>query len=190
MAKIRLCCELRPFIHDLGSRSWHTLGSWTTIVSNITQIQHGGKEFLAQTWVLLTVTLMNNMGQRSCNILESWTVVWNILSRSGRNCGQTNWRTDHLDAPSGPFRPGGIKIWQGHRQTGRLETEWCPYMYIAFQNADDTMKPPSICHECSKQRNTDVCKIYIFVFWWMHADIPSELWHISDCVIWQYSKHL
>ena len=33
-----------PWRYDLMSRSWHTLGSWTTTVWNITQIQWGGKK--------------------------------------------------------------------------------------------------------------------------------------------------
>ena len=33
-----------PWRYDLGSRSWHTLGSWTTIVWNIIQIQLGSEE--------------------------------------------------------------------------------------------------------------------------------------------------
>ena len=33
-----------PWKYDLESRSWHTLGSWTTIVWNIIQIQHGSEE--------------------------------------------------------------------------------------------------------------------------------------------------
>ena len=33
-----------PWIYDLGSRSWHNLGSWTTIVWNIIQIQHGSEK--------------------------------------------------------------------------------------------------------------------------------------------------
>ena len=33
-----------PWRYDLGSRSWHILGSWTTIVRNIIQIQHGSEE--------------------------------------------------------------------------------------------------------------------------------------------------
>ena len=33
-----------PWRYDLESRSWHTLGSWTTIVLNIIQIQHGSEE--------------------------------------------------------------------------------------------------------------------------------------------------
>ena len=33
-----------PWKYDLGSRSWHTLGSWTTIVWNIIQIQLGSEE--------------------------------------------------------------------------------------------------------------------------------------------------
>ena len=35
------------YLHcDLGLRSWHTLGSWTTIAWNIILIQHGSKEKL------------------------------------------------------------------------------------------------------------------------------------------------
>ena len=48
MARTRISsiCALRPWPwrYDLGSRSWHTLGSWTTIVWNIIQIQHGSEE--------------------------------------------------------------------------------------------------------------------------------------------------
>ena len=33
-----------PWRYDLGSRSWHTLGSWTTIVWNIIQIREVGKK--------------------------------------------------------------------------------------------------------------------------------------------------
>ena len=37
-------CALWPWQYDLGSRSWHTLGSWTTIVWNTVQIGQGGKK--------------------------------------------------------------------------------------------------------------------------------------------------
>ena len=39
-------CVLWPWnkIYNLGSRSWHTLGSWTIIVWNIIQIQFGSEE--------------------------------------------------------------------------------------------------------------------------------------------------
>ena len=33
-----------PWRYDLGSKSWHTLGSWTTIVWSIIQIQLGSEE--------------------------------------------------------------------------------------------------------------------------------------------------
>ena len=33
-----------PWRYDFRSRSWHTLTSWTTIVWNIIQIQHGSDE--------------------------------------------------------------------------------------------------------------------------------------------------
>ena len=48
MAQIRLSgmCALWPWPwrYDLESRSWHTLGSWTSIVWNIIQIQHGSED--------------------------------------------------------------------------------------------------------------------------------------------------
>ena len=47
MAQIRISCMCTlwpwPWRCDLWWRSWHTLGSWTTIVWNI-QIQHGSEE--------------------------------------------------------------------------------------------------------------------------------------------------
>ena len=41
MARTRILgmCALQPWRYDLGSKSWHTLGSWTTIVWNIIQIK-------------------------------------------------------------------------------------------------------------------------------------------------------
>ena len=39
----------RPWRYDLGSRSWHILGSWTTIVWNIIQIGQGSTKFMART---------------------------------------------------------------------------------------------------------------------------------------------
>ena len=48
MARTRISgiCALWPWPwrYDLGSRSWHTLWSWTTIVWNIIQIQLGNEE--------------------------------------------------------------------------------------------------------------------------------------------------
>ena len=48
MARIRISsmCALWPWPwrYDFGSRSWHTLASWTTIVWNIIQIQLGSEE--------------------------------------------------------------------------------------------------------------------------------------------------
>ena len=40
-------CALRPWHwrYDLGSRSWHTLWSWTTIVWNTIQIEKGVKSY-------------------------------------------------------------------------------------------------------------------------------------------------
>ena len=48
MARTRISsiCALWPWPwrYDLGSRSWHTLGSWTTIVWNYIHIQLGSEE--------------------------------------------------------------------------------------------------------------------------------------------------
>ena len=46
MARTRnlVMCILWPWSYDLGSRSWHNLGSLTTIVWNIIQIQQGSKK--------------------------------------------------------------------------------------------------------------------------------------------------
>ena len=50
-----------PWRYDLESRSWHTLGSWTTIVRNIIQIQHGSEELWPRqrfcVFFVCTVTL-------------------------------------------------------------------------------------------------------------------------------------
>ena len=42
--RISSMCALWPWRYDLGSRSWHTLVSWTTIEWNIIQIQLGSEE--------------------------------------------------------------------------------------------------------------------------------------------------
>ena len=51
-------CALRPWhwSYDLGSRSWHTLLWWTTIVWNIIQIQHGSEKFWPGHWFLCVCT--------------------------------------------------------------------------------------------------------------------------------------
>ena len=51
-----------PWRYDLGSRSWHTLASWTTIVWNIIQIQLGSEELIGpdtdfQNMCTVTLTL-------------------------------------------------------------------------------------------------------------------------------------
>ena len=69
---------------DLGdmSRSWHTIGLWTTIVGNIIQIKHDSKElcprheFCYECTVAMTVgqgqdTPMGH-GQQWCEILPRW----------------------------------------------------------------------------------------------------------------------
>ena len=75
-----------PWRYDLGPRSWHTLGSWTTIVWTIFQIQLGSEEFImAQTRISSMCALWPwpwryDLGSRSWHTLGSWTtIVWNII---------------------------------------------------------------------------------------------------------------
>ena len=70
-----------PWRYDLGSSSWHTLGSWTAIVWNIIYIQHSSEELCPDTYFLVYVDLagMNSgqshdtpllLGQQWCDILS------------------------------------------------------------------------------------------------------------------------
>ena len=91
-----------PWRYDLGSRSWHTLGSWTTIVWNYIQIGQGSTKLwpghdvnrrtdrrtervipiYPQTpvYVHCDLDLGYDLGSRSWHYLGSWTsIVWNII---------------------------------------------------------------------------------------------------------------
>ena len=84
-----------PWRYDLGSKSWHTLGSWTTIVWNIIQIQHGSEEL----WHEHTYFAMcapwpwpsrYDLMLRSRNTLVSWTtIVRNIIQI--QHCSEELW---------------------------------------------------------------------------------------------------
>ena len=51
LTRILGMCALwpRPWRYDIGSRSWHTLGSWTTIVWNIIQMEQVGTKLWPAT---------------------------------------------------------------------------------------------------------------------------------------------
>ena len=80
-----------PWRYDLGSKSWHTLGSWTTIMWNIIQIQQGSEELWPGHgfWVCwhcdldlgdMTLYQGHDLGSRSWHILGSRTIImWNII---------------------------------------------------------------------------------------------------------------
>ena len=92
-----MCCDLESWTwrYDLGSRSWqwwHNLESWTTIVWNIIQIQHGSKEFLAWHGLgyvyTVTFTLIQGhdkllgYGQQLCKILYIRNISrWEIFAK-------------------------------------------------------------------------------------------------------------
>ena len=84
MARTRISsmCALWPWPwrYDLGLRSWHTLGSWTTIVWNIIQIQFGSEELWPGHRFPVCVHCDLDLGSRPWHTLESWTtIVWNII---------------------------------------------------------------------------------------------------------------
>ena len=71
-----------PWNFDLGSSSWHILGSWTTIVWNIIQIQHDSEG----SWTIIV-----------WNIIQIRQVVkklWPGHDVNRRTHGQTDGRTD------------------------------------------------------------------------------------------------
>ena len=90
-----------PWRYDLGSRSWHTLGSWATIVWNIIKIGKVGKKLWPghdvnrrTGWFLYTPTQTLFVG--GINIA--------LVSKPDRITDRRRIRL--LDAPGGPFRPG------------------------------------------------------------------------------------
>ena len=79
-----------PWKFDFGSRSWHTLGPWTTIVWNIIQIQHSSEELWPGHGYLGMCALWpwpwrydlesRSWHWRLRHTLWSWaTIVWNII---------------------------------------------------------------------------------------------------------------
>ena len=103
-----LLCALWPWpwIYDLGARSWHTLGSWITIVWNIIQIHLGSEELwpgqIFSMCVLWPWPQRYDLGSRSWHILGSWTtILWNInqiqLGSQGLWPGHGFWVCVHCD---------------------------------------------------------------------------------------------
>ena len=74
-----------PWRYDLRSSSWHTLGSWTTIVLSFIQIQFCSEELWIGHWFWVCVhcdpwPLRYDLGTKSWHTLGSWTaIVWNII---------------------------------------------------------------------------------------------------------------
>ena len=100
-------CSLWPWPsrYDLGSKSWHTLGSWTTILWNIIQIQHGSEELWSGQgfWVCVHCDLdLGDMtlGQSHDTPLGHGQQLCEILSRSDnglRSYGPDTMWTDGTD---------------------------------------------------------------------------------------------
>ena len=76
-----------PWRYDLGSRSWHTLGSWTTIVWNIIKIQLGTEELCPEHRFSIYVHCDLNLGDMTLGQghdtpLKNGQQLCEILSRS------------------------------------------------------------------------------------------------------------
>ena len=82
-AWIFVMCALWPWRYDLGSRSWHTLGSWITIVWMTIKIQLDSKEFGPDKslgmYVLWPWPWRYDLGSRSWHTLGSLITLWNII---------------------------------------------------------------------------------------------------------------
>ena len=109
-----------PWRYDLGSRSWHILGSWTTIVWNIIHIQLGSEELWPDTdfGYVSTVTLT----------LEIWPWV-KVMTHP--------WVMDNNCVKYYPDRTCGYKVMAGHevnrrtdRQTDRQGDSYIPPNFV------------------------------------------------------------
>ena len=111
MARTRISgiCALWPLPsrYDLRSQSWHTLGSWTTIVWNIIQIQLGSEELWPGHRFPVCVHCDLDLGDmilsqghdtplghgNNCvKLYPDWTREYKVMART--RCEQTDGRTD------------------------------------------------------------------------------------------------
>ena len=119
MARTRISsmCALWPWPwrYDLGSKSWHTLGLWTTIVWNIIQIQLGSEEFWPRHGFPVCV---HCHGQQLCEILSRSDkgvrsygpdTMWTNGQTEGQTDGQTDGQGDsYILHPKLCLRGGGV----------------------------------------------------------------------------------
>ena len=134
-----------PWRYDLRSRSWHTIGTWTTIVGNIIQIKHGirsydpDKDFGYVCTVTLTLEIWpwtkvmkhhwvmdNNLVRYYPDPTRQWGVM--VWAQIFSICALWPWR---YDLRSRSWRTlgtwtiivwkiiqiqlGSVELWPGHR---------------------------------------------------------------------------
>ena len=123
--RFRVCmhCDLdlgdMTSVQDHWSRSWHILESWTTIVWNIIEIQHGSEELWPGHgfWVCVHCNLDfegMTLGQGHDTPLGHGPQLWEILSRSNmavKSCGAD---THFLVCVHCDLDLGGMTLGQGH----------------------------------------------------------------------------
>ena len=95
-----------PWRYDLGLRSWHTIGTWTTVVWSIIQIQHGRKKLLSGHgfWVIVHCDLdLRDLslcqgydtplghGKQLCKLLSRSDKGLEVMART--RCEQTDRQT-------------------------------------------------------------------------------------------------
>ena len=102
-ARSMAMCAVWPWSYDLGSRSWHTFGSLTTIVWNI-QIQYDSSELWPGHWLWLCVQICLDLwditlgrgrwhtlvhGHQSCEILSKYKFTvesYSLVKDYGQVC--------------------------------------------------------------------------------------------------------
>ena len=157
MARTRILgiCSLWswPWRYDLESRSWHTLGSWTTIVWNIIQIQHGSEELWPWHgfWVCVHCDLGDiTLGQGHGTPLGHGQKLCEILSRSDkgvRSYGPDTMWTDGQTERVIPIYPpqtlfaGGIIITgvvictYSDTQDNTVQGRWLDYRMLRYTSS-------------------------------------------------------
>ena len=139
-------------MYDIRSRSWHTLGSWTTIVWNIIQIQHGREELWSEhgIWVCVHCDLdlgSMTLGQGHDTPLGHGQELCEISSRTEKglrsNGPETMWTDRQTDRQTDGQTDG-----QKDGRTGRTDRQ--------TDRQGDSYIPPNFV--CGGYNNRRTCK--------------------------------
>ena len=100
-----------PWRYDLGSRSWHILGSWTTIVWSIIQIRQDVRSYSSDTMELIDRVIPTWIWTQ--NIVYSFWFFCNLQKNNWSISATIQYETRHLlkyhPHPSYPWK---VIVWQ------------------------------------------------------------------------------